>query len=209
MAGQVKKISSNVTTIKKNDNDIQINDTEIIDENIQDEEEVTENKKTIKSKTKKSEYKYTEKPDIALHRVVKVLNGTYGRLAYTDPKTNVKLVWEGFGQENYMTVDDLVNMRSHHLKFFQQNWVMFDEEDTDVLFFLGVEKYYQNLYKLEDLNILFTLTPDEIAERVKGMSDGMKRTVANRAYELIQSDEIYDKRIIKVLQEETGFELVE
>jgi len=185
--------------------------TKVVKENIEIEKTddvVQETVSEPETEAVKAPTKRKVKEDIPLNTMVKVVNGTYGQLIYKSKKnTGMKLVWSKFGDDEFMELSELLSARNTDRRFFEQNWWLI--EDEDVLQYLGVAQYYQNTINLEDFEHLFTESAKDIAEKVSAMSDGLKRTVAARAYELIEAGEIDSRSVIQALKESTGYDLMD
>ena len=98
-------------------------------------------------------------------------------------------------------------MRNSQKRFFTENWIMID--DMDVLQFLGVEKYYEKALNSEEMESLFETDPNELSEKIHGMTDGMKNTVAFYASEKIKDGSLDSRKMISVLEDALGVELIE
>lgn len=164
----------------------------------------------------KEDKKEADKPIVAKMRVKKELplntlvacsNGTYGKLIYISSRTGETHEWDEYGDTEYFELSELVTMRNSQKRFFTENWIMID--DIDVLQFLGVEKYYEKALNSEDMDALFEFSPDEVKEKIQGMTDGMKNTVAFCASERIQNGTLDSRKMITALENALGTELIE
>jgi hypothetical protein len=160
-------------------------------------------------KTAKPKRKITIK-DISLNDLVEVVSTCYGRLIYISKKTGYTVIWDEFGTSQYLTVDELMAMRNAYPAFFANQWVQLSGDNSeDVISFLQLGKYYQNLISVDEFESIFELDPDEIKSAIAKMSESMRETVARRAFELIQAGELDSKKRIEAIEAATGFELAE
>ena len=134
-------------------------------------------------------------------------NGTYGKLIYVSSRTGETHEWDEYGDTEYLELSELVTMRNSQKRFFTENWIMID--DMDVLQFLGVEKYYEKALNSEEMESLFEADPNELSEKIHGMTDGMKNTVAFYASEKIKDGSLDSRKMISVLENALGVELIE
>lgn len=150
---------------------------------------------------------FKARPVIDPHSTVLVRNGFQGKLVYRSRRTGEVFVWNGFGDEQEMEVQELRNAKGSDKAFFAQNWFLFD--DPEVIDYLGVGTYYKNALSYDEFDELFDKTAEEIGERVERLSAGQKKSVAYRAAQLIASGDIDSRKKIVALERSTGIELIE
>jgi len=138
---------------------------------------------------------------------ISVRNGFNGRLVYRSSATGERYVWERFGDEIDMELQDLKRARSASRVFFEKNWFMFD--DPDVISYLGVDRYYDGSLSYEEFEGLFTMTPDEIEERLKVIPEGQYNTLARYAREQIEDGKIDSIRVVELLERKLGVKLTD
>lgn len=137
---------------------------------------------------------------------VPVKNGFHGVLIYKDKATGELYRWTEFGDEIELTVSTLQKARSAQRKFFEENWFLI--EDREVIEYLNAEQYYKNALTYDEFDSLFSLTPDEIKDRIAKLSKGQKRGVVYTAKQRIESGELYNLNIIRALEEALDTELI-
>ena len=138
---------------------------------------------------------------------ITVRNGFNGRLVYKSRKTNEMYIWEGFGAEQDMELQELKNAKNSNKAFFENNWFMID--DPEVIAYLGVERFYRNALTYEGFDDLFKMKPAEIEARIALLSKGQRDSVAYRARQLIAEKEIDSLKVIDALEKSLGVELIE
>lgn len=145
--------------------------------------------------------------DIDIHQYVTVKNGFQGMLVYVSRRTGERYVWDGFGTEQDMELQELKNAKNSNKAFFINNWFMFDE--PWIIDYLGVRQFYKNALDIENFDSLFAEQPNDIIKKVSKLSDGQKRSVAYRARQLVASGGIDSNKAISALEKALGVELVE
>lgn len=145
--------------------------------------------------------------EIDSEQYVSVRNGFRGRLIYKSKRTGETYIWDGFGDEQEMTLRELKNAKSAGKKFFMNNWFMFD--DDWVVDYLGVRPYYKKAIPIDKFDDIFTKSASEVKKTLEGVSDGQKRSIAYRAHELIAQNKIDSRSVIAALEESLGIELIE
>lgn len=160
---------------------------------------------TVAASTEKPVYKV--KKGLNPNMVVTVKNGFNGTLVYKSKRTGEVFVWDVFGSEQDMELQDLKAARNTYKAFFINNWFLFD--DPEVIEWLGMTQYYKHALNSESFNDLFSGTPEEIKKTVDKLSDGQKKSVAFRAKQLIQEGEIDSIKVINALEESLSIDLIE
>lgn len=161
------------------------------------------------SETRKAETRQAYKVKNALtpNTFVTVRNGFNGRLVYKSSRTNEKFVWEGFGAEQDIELQELKNAKSAHKTFFEKNWFLLD--DPEVISYLGVEKFYSSALSFADFEDLFTKSPEEVKARIETIPDGQKQSLIYQAKRLISDGTIDSMKMVNALEESLGVELIE
>ena len=151
------------------------------------------------------------KIDIPTNAIIPVMSGVHGILTYSSKKTfGYTVDWDDYGAVEYVEYGELLSMRNTQRSFFEKNWIFIQDTDEysakDIYAALAVEKYYKNVIVGEDLDSLFTMTPDEIKETISTLSDGVKQNIASIAKGKIESGELDSINRIKALEESIGLD---
>lgn len=150
---------------------------------------------------------YRIKKNLDPNMIVTVKNGFQGKLVYVSNRTKEEFVWDSFGDEQDMELQELKNAKNASKAFFENNWFLID--DPEIIDYLGVTQYYKYALSFESFNDLFELSPDEIKETVSHLSSGQKKSVAYRAKQLIADQVIDSIKVINALEESLSIELIE
>lgn len=173
-------------------------------------------KKPAAGATKAKEKVAAEKPaasqkeskPVELTDLVKVVSCFYGKLVYISRKTGYEIVWSEFGDFEMMSVDELMSMRKAQIGFFENHWITFAGDNAeDVIKFLRLEQYFSDIASVDDIDRLFTQTPDELPGILQRFTPAAKETIARRAYELVQNGDLIDINVIRTLEKELGYDL--
>ncbi|MDF2588219.1 MAG: hypothetical protein K0S41_2060 [Anaerocolumna sp.] len=152
------------------------------------------------------------KKKIPLDTMIPCRSGVQGKLVYVSTRINgYRVDWEDYGSIEYIELSELISMRNTGKSFYVNNWVFFEDTDeytaTDVYNFLEVSKYYENAIVGEDLDKIFTMTPEEIIKLVSKLSRGVKDNIAAKARILIDNKEFDSGNRIDALQKALDVEL--
>lgn len=139
--------------------------------------------------------------------LIVVRNGFQGRLVYQSRKTGELFVWDEFGSEQDMEFGELKNARSSGKNFFVNNWFMFD--DPCVVEALGMGNFYKHSINIEKFDSLFSMDVDEARATLEQMPKGQRQSVAYRARQLISDGAIDSFKMINMLEDVLGIELIE
>jgi len=154
-----------------------------------------------------------KKISIPLDTMISCKSAVRGTLEYHSKRImGYQVVWDDFGDEQFVELQELVSMRNTDLRFFKDNWVVIDDSDeytaNEILKFIRVDQYYKDTIDIDNFDSLFNEDPKSIKEKVSKMSSGLKDTIGIRAKQLYNSGNLYDLRCIKALEESLGIELV-
>ena len=147
--------------------------------------------------------------EIDVHQFIPVKSGFQGVLVYVSKRTGEEFIWNHFGDELDMELQELKNAKSTDKRFYESNWFMFDEPYAWVLNYLGVNSYYKNALSVDEFDDVFTMTPDQIRKTVAKLSDGQKASLGYRARQLMAEGGIDSYRAISALEESLGVQLTE
>lgn len=177
-----------------------------IEEEMKKEDEQTKEEKVDKKQVAKNMAKNIRIP---LDTMIPVTCNTKGSLIYVSKKiSGYTIKWDGFGSTEYMELSELASMRNSDRRFFEDNWIICeDTEDYTALQiydFLKVAKYYKNIFTPETIDELFEKTPTDIIKCISTLSKGMKETIAVRAKEKIDSNELDSNNKIQALETALG-----
>lgn len=154
-----------------------------------------------------SKQAYIVKKDIPLNTIVTVRNGFDGQLIYKSQRTHERFVWDAFGDEQDMEYQELRNAKNSQKSYFENNWFLID--DPEIIQALGVERLYENALTYDEFDSLFTMSADEIADRISKLSNGQKASVKYRAKQLIEEGAIDSIKVINTLEKCLGVDLIE
>lgn len=142
---------------------------------------------------------------IPLDLEVSVICNVQGGASYSSKRVNGYVVeWDEFGSLAYMELAELVAMRNSDRRFFEDNWIVFEDTDEytaiELYNFLRVSKYYEKFYTPETIDSIFELEPASIISVLSNLSNGMKNTIASRAKIKIDAKEIDSNKKITALE---------
>ena len=151
-----------------------------------------------------------EKPVVAKEidpsQYVSVRNGFHGKLVYISPRTGESFEWDEYDDEQDMELRELKTAKAGAKMFFSENWFKLDDW---VIRYLGVENFYKHAKSMEEFDEMFRMDPDALRSEIAEMSESQKNSMAYRAKELIADGRLDSLRMIGVLEDALGIELIE
>lgn len=128
-----------------------------------------------------------------------------GTLTYVSKKTLGETTWNGFGETEYVDLGELLTMKGTQASFLNNPWIIIDDED--VVEYLGLKSIYDRILAPEDVQGLFYKTPQEIEETIAKAPKGTRELIADTARDLIVNEQLFDVRIMKVLNKALNIDL--
>ena len=156
--------------------------------------------------TEEAEVKQAVAKEIDPSQYVTVRNGFHGRLVYISPRTGESFEWDEYDDEQDMELRELKTAKAGAKSFFSENWFKLDDW---VIRYLGVESYYKHAKNMEEYDEMFTMDPDALRAEISEMTVSQKNSMAYRAKELIADGRLDSMRMIGVLEDALGIELIE
>ena len=174
-------------------------DTEVIETN---EEVIEETEEIVKPTPKKVNKPKHDPNELILCRSVR-----FGELRLIGPKTHMPYSWANEGDIREVEYQDLVSWRALHSRYLFDPMIIIEDEDICEEWQADLGKLYDNLQQV-DLKEMFKLPHRNFVAQLKKLPDGMKTTVQNMAYSMIQDGTLYDLRTIRAIDEILGTELI-
>jgi hypothetical protein len=168
--------------------------TDVPSEEIVVEEVVTKAKKVNKAKHDPNE-------------LVPCRSVRFGELRLIGPKTRMPYSWANEGDIREVEYQDLLSWRALHSRYLFEPMIIIEDEDLCEEWKADLGDLYDSLMKV-DLKEMFKLPQRQFVSQLKKLPEGMKSTVQNMAYSMIQDGTLYDLRIIRAIDEILGTELM-
>lgn len=130
----------------------------------------------------------------------------FGELILIGPKTRMPYSWANEGDVREVEYQDLISWRALHSRYLFEPMIVIEDEDICEEWKVDLGDLYDNLQQI-DLKEMFKLPHRQFVSQLKKLPNGMKSTVQNMAYAMIQDGTLYDLRTIKTIDEVLGTEL--
>lgn len=130
----------------------------------------------------------------------------FGELILIGPKTRMPYHWANEGDIREVEYQDLLSWKALRSRYLFEPMIIIEDEDICEEWNADLGEIYNGLQQI-DLKEMFKLPHRQFVSQLKKLPDGMKSTVQNMAYAMIQDGTLYDLRTIKVIDEVLGTEL--
>lgn len=164
-------------------------------------EEVTEKVEEVASTSKKVNKPKHDPNELVLCRSVR-----FGELRLIGPKTQMPYSWANEGDIREVEYQDLVSWKALGSKYLFEPMIIIEDEDIVEEWKADFGKLYDGLQEI-DLKVMFKLPERQFIAQLKKLPEGMKPTVQNMAYAMIQDRTIDSLKIIDAIDEILGTEL--
>lgn len=145
---------------------------------------------------------------VSLSESITVKSCFMGKLVWISKRTGYKIIWNEFGDENPMTVEELLDMRNGDRRFFEDHWVsIIGERAKEIMDYLQISKYYKDINNVSDIDDIFDYEPDEIYKIVSAYGEHEKELVALRAAKLIAESKLDSLKVVSAIRKATGYSL--
>ena len=131
----------------------------------------------------------------------------FGELILIGPKTRTPYRWSNEGDVAEVEFQDLMSWKALRHKYLFEPMIIIEDENLVEEWSADLGKLYAELQYI-DVKALFKLPQRQFVAQLKKLPVGMKTTVQNMAYAMIQDGTLYDLRVIKAIDETLGTELI-
>ena len=130
----------------------------------------------------------------------------FGELRLIGPKTRMPYSWANEGDVREVEYQDLMSWRALRHKYLFEPMIIIEDENLVEEWKADLGDLYEELQTI-DIKAMFKLPHRQFVAQLKKLPAGMKTTVQNMAYSMIQDRTLYDLRIIDSIDEILGTEL--
>lgn len=150
--------------------------------------------------------KKVNKPKHDSNELIPCRSVRFGELRLIGPKTHMPYSWANEGDIREVEYQDLVSWKALGSRYLFEPMIIIEDEDIVEEWNADFGKLYASLQEL-DLKAMFKLPERQFIAQLKKLPEGMKSTVQNMAYAMIQDRTIDSLRIIDAIDEILGTEL--
>lgn len=168
-----------------------------------EEVEIIETEVVVEKTTPKKVNKPSHDPS----ELINCRSVRFGELILIGPKTRMAYHWANEGDIREVEYQDLVSWRALRSKYLFEPMIIIEDEEVCEEWAADLGDLYEKLQEI-DLKALFKLPERQFINQLSKLPEGMKTSVKNMAYSMIQDNTLYDLRIIKAIDKTLGTELM-
>ncbi len=191
-----KKESKKATTKKKVDN------VEVVEEKNEIKEVVEEVKIDNTPKRINRKRKNGKAINIDVKRQVPVVSVAFHPIGYRCKLNNVFLRWDEYGDEHYMSIEE-VNMMDKTL--LNDPYLIIDDEEFMKAY--GYSDLYNLIFEIEDLDTFYEQKRVVIESKIEKMPPKIRRSFLNRTVKYITDGKLNNFEVVKILKSKYGIDV--
>ena len=119
--------------------------------------------------------------------------------------TGLEVVWDKYGDIYPLEYKELLYMMNKYKRFFEEPWVIMEQ---DVIEDLHATHFYKNLIDYNEIDSIFTKTPEQVKDILSKVPEGTKRLIADRASSALRNGKLDSLKVVEVLQKILNIELI-
>lgn len=164
------------------------------------EENVTVNEESKKAAPKKTAPIKKEPKKYAPTDRIECRSVTGGGLILVGTKSQLQYEWEDYGDTAYVEFQDLQALQSRKAGFLTKPRFIIEDEELVEQWGSMLKPIYNKINN-QDIETLFESEPEKFRKALSKMPDGIKESVKTKAAQKIASGELYDIRLVKIIDE--------
>lgn len=162
-------------------------------------EEMNKKEDKITESNKNTNVKFTKSMLAKIGDEEIIARSTVDNLVFTSPRTKIEYNWLNKGDVEPIAISELLAMENRSQRFLHTPWLII--EDDRVIQALNLERTYDLIKKVEDINELITLSKDEIEKIFKELPKQYQNNFRNEIYKKVKTRELNNLNTIDDLGE--------
>ena len=139
--------------------------------------------------------------------VIECRSVTGGELILVGDKTKLHYNWADFGDTAYVEYQDLQALQSRRSGFLTHPRFIIEDENLVEQWGSMLKPIYDKI-NTKNIEDLFNLPVRQFEAQLNAVPDGLKDAIKTKAVQMIQSDELYDIRKVRAIDEALGTDFV-
>jgi len=117
----------------------------------------------------------------------------------------LEVVWAEYGDVYPLEFKELIYIMNKYKRFFEEPWIIMEQ---DVIEDLKATHFYKNIINYEEIDSIFTKTPEQVTEILSKIPSGTKRLIADRASDALRRGTLDSIKVVEILQKELKIDLI-
>ena len=148
-------------------------------------------------KVNKKKWSKIDLYDIADEKIL--VTSVSENIVYHAKKTGIVYRWPHIGDSEIFTVSELINMDNTSKRFLRTPWLKVSDER--IIEALGLGELYELLEKVEDIDVLISMSTPEIERVFERLPKEYKEDFRDNVVKKIRNKELRDLAVIEVLSD--------
>ena len=158
-----------------------------------------EKQETIKKEDMSKNEKFTKVMLTKIGDEIITVRSAVDNVSFISPKTKVEYSWLAKGDVEPLTINEILAMENKSKRFLHTPWLII--EDDRVVQALNLQRTYDLIEKVENVDELITLSKDEITKIFNELPSKYKNNFRNEIYRKIKTRELNNLSTIDDLSE--------
>ena len=158
-----------------------------------------EKQETIKKEDMSKNEKFTKVMLTKIGDEIITVRSAVDNVSFISPKTKVEYNWLAKGDVEPLTINEILAMENKSKRFLHTPWLII--EDDRVVQALNLQRTYDLIEKVENVDELITLSKDEITKIFNELPSKYKNNFRNEIYRKIKTRELNNLSTIDDLSE--------
>ena len=159
----------------------------------------SEKQETIKKEDISKNEKFTKVMLTKIGDEIITVRSAVDNVSFISPKTKVEYSWLAKGDVEPLTINEILAMENKSKRFLHTPWLII--EDDRVVQALSLQRTYDLIEKVENVDELITLSKDEITRIFNELPSKYKNNFRNEIYRKIKTRELNNLSTIDDLSE--------
>lgn len=186
-----KKTNVKSTTKKvEKENNIEIKEQEV-------KKDIKQEEKTSGRISKK--FRKSTELDIDPQKKVPVVSMVSYPVGYQCKLSPKFIKWNDYGDEHYMTVEELQMLNSEDESFLHEPTLMVDDEEFAEAF--NLTGLYETIFELDDLDTFYKQRVPVVRGKIDNLSNGTRKNLFMRTLTLITQGKLNNLAILRMLRD--------
>ncbi|EOV9528290.1 hypothetical protein ACE41A_14135 [Bacillus cytotoxicus] len=155
--------------------------------------------------TKNEEKKQSGVSTFSDDYLVPVMNNTSGNVSYFSDVTRNDYVWKGYGDTQYMTYRELVEIKRRYPRYLNDGWLMVTDEEVRKLLCEDESVFIAPV----ELERVLSLPTQEMLQEIQKYKGSAHQIIGRTAYDRCKNGEITDFAKFRALISKFNFDMEE
>lgn len=161
--------------------------------------QVEESEIEVKEEPKKEKIVYTKSSLGKISDEEVMVKSAIRNVVFKSPRSGIEYNWLDRGDVESMPINDIIAMENKSKRFLHTPWLIIEDERVQQA--LGLERLYNLIRKVENVDEIVTLEKEELKKIFNELPNDYRKGFIQEIYIKVKTRELRDMRIIDNLEE--------